>query len=360
MRKARTVYVKDIPLGDDNPVVIQSMCISRLEDTPALIDEINRLENAGAQIVRFAVRNMNEARLIPDVVRSTKAALCADIHFDHRLALEAIMGGVHKIRLNPGNIGSENKVAEVVAAAKEHRVPIRIGVNSGSIDRTRFREITAEAMVESAMEHVRILEALDFHDIVISLKSSDTKLTVESNRLMAEHCEYPLHLGLTEAGFGLSAVVKSAVAIGSLLLDGIGSTIRVSLTGDPGEEIDAARRILAGAGCIDSGFNIISCPTCGRTDRNIDLRSIAETVEKALSEKFSKRLANKKRLVTVAIMGCEVNGPGEASDADIGIAGSGKGSFLFFSKGVKIRKIQENEIEKVLAAAIDEILLEES
>ncbi len=359
MKNSRTVYIKDIPIGGDNPVIVQSMCTGRVEDTERLISEIETLHNCGADIVRFAVRNMKEARLVRRVVDKTSAALVADIHFDYRLAVESIKNGVHKVRINPGNIGSMQKTEEVVRAAKDHAVPIRIGVNGGSLDRAKYPETTPRAMVDSAAEHIHILEKLDFYDTVISLKSSDPRITVESNRLMAKTYDYPLHLGLTEAGFGLSGIIKSSVALGTLLLEGIGGTIRVSLTGDPREEIDAAYRILAAAGRKGYGIDIIACPTCGRTDRAVDLRDTAARAEKLLAKHFEERLHKAGATVTVAVMGCEVNGPGEASHADAGLAGAGNGSsFQLFSKGRIIRKVSGEDAVNALVNEVDRILTE--
>ncbi|MFW5808394.1 MAG: flavodoxin-dependent (E)-4-hydroxy-3-methylbut-2-enyl-diphosphate synthase [Spirochaetota bacterium] len=358
MTATRTVYVRDIPIGGHNPVVVQSMCAERLENTKAIISEIETLAEAGARIVRFAVRNMHEARLIPEVVRHTTPALCADIHFDHRLALEAIKGGVHKVRINPGNIGSLEKTKEVVRAAREHSIPIRIGVNGGSLDRIKYPKPNPQALVDSALYHVEILEDLDFTDIVISLKSSDVHTTVLANRLMVKRRNYPLHLGVTEAGFGLSAVIKSSIAIGSLLVDGIGSTIRVSMTGNSVDEIDAAYRILGAVGLAGHGINMISCPTCGRTDRSVDLASLAGDVEELLMKRFGERLASGGIVITVAVMGCEVNGPGEACDADIGIAGAGKSTFLLFKKGQSLGRVAGESVLESLSALMDDILSE--
>jgi (E)-4-hydroxy-3-methylbut-2-enyl-diphosphate synthase len=309
--ESKTVYVKNLPLGGGNPILVQSMCTERLENTSALITEINRLDERGARIVRFAVRNIKEARLIDKVVNKTRAALCADIHFDHRLALEAINRGIHKIRLNPGNIQKKLHVKEVVHTAQAHNVPIRIGVNGGSIDKTKYPGNMAEAMVKSAIDHILILEDLDFTEIVVSLKSSDIKTTIEANRLFSQKHPYPIHLGVTEAGFGTAGIIKSSIALGTLLLDGIGNTIRVSLTGDPKEEIDAAYKILASCDKLEFGINIISCPTCGRTDPTVDLREIAEQVESTLIKKYSSRIKANKQVLQIAVMGCEVNGPGK-------------------------------------------------
>ncbi|TCO79906.1 flavodoxin-dependent (E)-4-hydroxy-3-methylbut-2-enyl-diphosphate synthase [Marinisporobacter balticus] len=343
-KKTKVVSCGHIKIGGNFPISIQSMTNTDTRDVFATIEQMKRLEEAGCEIARVAVLDLEAADAIKALKAKTNMPIVADIHFDYRLALKCIENGVDKLRLNPGNIGELDRVKKVVIAAKERNIPIRIGVNAGSIDKkmvTKYGRVTPEAMVESALEHVNILENLSFEDIVISLKSSDIKLTLESYRLISERVDYPLHIGITEAGTIKSGTIKSSIGVGALLLDGIGDTLRISLTGDPVEEVKLGREILKLVGLRDFGIKIISCPTCGRCQ--IDLISIANKIEKKL-EKINKPL-------TVAIMGCAVNGPGEAKDADIGIAG-GKSSALLFKKGKIIKRIEEDKIEQVL---LDEI-----
>lgn len=344
-KKTKVVSCGDIKIGGDFPISVQSMTNTDTRDVLSTIEQIKRLEEAGCEIVRVAVLDLEAADAIKKLKSKTRLPIVADIHFDYRLALQCIENGVDKLRLNPGNIGDRDRVKKVVMAAKERSIPIRIGVNAGSIDKNiihKYGKVTPQAMVESALEHVAILENLNFEDIVISLKASDIKLTQEAYKLISKRVDYPLHIGITEAGTIKSGTIKSSIGIGALLLDGIGDTLRISLTGDPVEEVKVGREILKLVGCRDFGIKLISCPTCGRCQ--IDLISIANKIEKKL-EKINKPL-------TVAIMGCAVNGPGEAKDADIGIAG-GKSSALLFKKGEIIRKIDEDKIEKVL---LDEIM----
>ncbi|QXM06110.1 flavodoxin-dependent (E)-4-hydroxy-3-methylbut-2-enyl-diphosphate synthase [Crassaminicella indica] len=343
-KKTRTVYCGNVKIGGDAPISIQSMTNTDTRNIDKTVEQINKLEEAGCEIVRVAVPDMQAAQAIKEIRQKIHIPMIADIHFDYRLALEAIKNGVDKLRLNPGNIGDANRVKKVVMLAKERGIPIRIGVNAGSIDQRivrKYGEITPEAMVESALEHVEILQNLNFEDIIISLKASDIKLTVEAYRLISEKVDYPLHIGITEAGTIKSGTVKSCIGIGAMLLDGIGDTLRISLTGDPVDEVKLAKEILKSIGLRNFGIKMVSCPTCGRTQ--IDLISLANRIESKLS-KIDKPL-------TVAIMGCAVNGPGEAKDADIGIAG-GKGSALLFKKGEIIRKVKEENIEAVLLEEI--------
>ncbi len=343
-RKTKMVRVGNIEIGGQAPIVVQSMTNTDTRDVAATVRQVIELEQAGCDVVRLAVPDMEAARAIGDIKKETNVPLVADIHFDHRLALECIARGIDKIRINPGNIGSGSKVKEVAMQAKQRRVPIRIGVNSGSIEKdllAQYGSPTAEAMVESALRHVALLEEHDFTDIVISLKASDVPRTVEAYRLAAQRLEYPLHLGVTEAGTLWSGTIKSAIGIGALLLDGIGDTIRVSLTGDPVEEAKVGIQILKSLGLRRSGIELISCPTCGRC--RIDLIGIANRVE--------QRLQNCGKNIKVAVMGCAVNGPGEAREADIGIAG-GNGVGLIFRKGEIIKKVPE---EQLVDELIDEI-----
>ena len=348
VRQSRKVIVGDIPIGGGSPITVQSMTNTDTRDVKATVDQTHRLERAGCEIVRVAVPDMEAAQALGQIRRSISIPLVADIHFDYTLALKAIEVGVDKLRINPGNIGGEKKVKAVVKAAKERGIPIRVGVNSGSLERDilrRYGHPTPEAMVESAMRHVRLLEELDFHDIVISLKASDVRTTVEAYKLIAERCDYPLHLGVTEAGTFLSGTVKSAIGIGALLLEGIGDTIRVSLTADPTEEVRVGYEILRSLGLRSRGPNFISCPTCGRCE--IDLISIAEEVQ--------RRLSHVDKPLTIAIMGCVVNGPGEAREADIGLAG-GRGKGVIFKKGRPVKTVPEDQLVDELVHEVERMI----
>lgn len=346
-KKTRSVQCGNLKIGGDARISIQSMTNTDTRDVQATVNQILRLEEAGCEIVRIAILDEEAANAIKRIKSQIHIPLVADIHFDYRLALLAIENGIDKLRLNPGNIGDIDRVRKVVEQAKSRNIPIRIGVNAGSIDNkifNKYGEINADALVESAMEHIQILEHLDFQDIVISLKASDIRLTVEAYRLLSQKVNYPLHIGITEAGTLWSGTVKSSIGIGSLLLDGLGDTIRVSLTGDPVEEIKVAKEILKSLRLRSFGVNLISCPTCGRCQ--IDLIQLANRIE--------EKLKQVDKPITVAIMGCAVNGPGEAREADIGIAG-GKSSALLFKKGEIIRKLSEDEIERVLLEEIDKL-----
>ncbi|CAB3392442.1 flavodoxin-dependent (E)-4-hydroxy-3-methylbut-2-enyl-diphosphate synthase [Kyrpidia spormannii] len=343
----RPVRVRDVQIGGSDRVVIQSMTTTDTRDVQGTLDQIRRLEEAGCQIVRLAVPDMRAAEALGEIRKGTDMPLVADIHFDWRLALTAIRNGVDKVRINPGNIGSADKVREVVRAAKERGIPIRIGVNSGSVERhllEKYGYPCAEAMVESALGHVRILEEHGFYDIVISLKSTDVPTAIRAYEMMAERVEYPLHVGITEAGTVFAGSIKSAVGIGAILAKGIGDTLRVSLTGDPVEEVRVAKEILKSLEIAADSPVIVSCPTCGRCA--IDLIGIANRVE--------REIADLKVPLKVAVMGCAVNGPGEAREADIGIAG-GRGEGLLFKKGEVVRKVSEDQIVDVLLAEIREM-----
>lgn len=333
------VHVKHIAIGGGAPVSIQSMTNTPTEDVEATLAQIDKLAACGCDIVRVAVPTHNAALALREIVQRSVLPIVADIHFDYRLALESIEAGVHKLRLNPGNIGGRDRVQAVVSAAKERGIPIRVGVNSGSLPKDILIKYgrSPQGMVEAALSHIRILEEMDFHDIVISLKASDVPLTVEAYRLMASQAPYPLHVGITEAGTIRSGTIKSAVGIGAILSLGIGDTIRVSLTGDPVNEVLLAKEILRDLGLASGGVEIISCPTCGRCQ--IDLAPVAEAVE--------ERLGNLDVPLKIAVMGCAVNGPGEAREADIGIAG-GKGRALLFRKGEIIRQIPEDKLVDAL------------
>lgn len=338
-RITRQVNVGDLPLGGGAPILIQSMTNTDTRDTAATVDQIKQLEEAGCEIIRLAVVDQEAALALGKIRTQTALPLVADIHFDHRLALSAIKSGVSKLRINPGNIGSHNKVREVANAAKEQGIPIRIGVNSGSLSKTAVAKYgrTAKAMVESALEHIAILESLNFNDIVISLKATDIPLTLEAYQLMAEKVDYPLHLGITEAGTHWFGTIKSAAGLGAILAQGIGDTIRISLTGDPVEEVKVGWALLKSLSLRERGPVFISCPTCGRTE--IPLTEIAAEVE--------EKLAHLTKPLTIAIMGCPVNGPGEAREADLGIAG-GQGVGLIFRKGEIIRRVAEDELVEAL------------
>lgn len=347
-KKTRRIYIGSIAIGDGAPISVQSMTNTKTTDTAATVAQIRALTAAGCDIVRLAVPDMDAAKNLGNIIREVDVPLVADIHFDYKLAIEAIRQGVAALRLNPGNIGGEEKVRAVVKEAKAHAIPIRIGVNAGSLDKKlleKYGKVTAEALVESAMEHVRILEALDFHDMKISLKAHDVPLTLEAYRLMSESVDYPLHLGITEAGTANTGIIKSAVGIGALLAEGIGDTIRISLTGDPVVEVRVANEILKSLGLREYGPTLVACPTCGRT--SIDLPAIAAKVE--------EKLAGIREPIQVAVMGCVVNGPGEARTADVGIAG-GKGEGLVFRKGEVLRKVPEEDLVEELFKEIDEIL----
>jgi len=343
-RITRTIRIGEVDIGGGAPISIQSMLTTRTADTAASLAQIMALHQTGCEIVRIAIADSQDAKAVEDLKTHSPLPLVADIHFDHTLALAAIAGGIDALRINPGNIGSEAKVREIVAAARERLIPIRIGVNSGSIhpDMLRKHGLSAEAMVESALMHVHILEKLSYHEIEISVKASHLALTLDSYRLLSQSCDYPLHLGLTEAGTEFGGTIKSSIALGILLSEGIGDTIRISLTADPTREIVVAKAILKTLG-LRRGLDIISCPTCGRT--RVNLVALTYQVEDAL-----RHLEDVP--ITVAVMGCEVNGPGEARAADFGIAG-GKGEGLLFVKGEVIAKYPESVLVQELIKLIE-------
>ncbi|MCL6625302.1 flavodoxin-dependent (E)-4-hydroxy-3-methylbut-2-enyl-diphosphate synthase [Alicyclobacillus shizuokensis] len=344
-QQTRTVRVGDVSIGGRDQVVIQSMTTTKTADVEATVREILRLEEAGCQVVRVTVNNREAAAAIPEIKRRIHIPLVADIHFDYRLALEAIRGGVDKVRINPGNIGGRERVEAVVKACKERGIPIRIGVNAGSLEHhilDKYGYPTAQGMLESALHHIRILEELDFHDIVVSMKASDVQLAIEAYRLAAETFDYPLHLGITESGTLYSGTIKSAAGLGTLLSMGIGNTIRVSLSADPVEEVKVARELLKTFHLISNAPTLVSCPTCGRID--IDLIAVANEVEDYLQHIQAP--------IKVSVLGCAVNGPGEAREADIGIAG-GRGEGLLFRKGKVVRKVPEAELVAELKREID-------
>lgn len=342
--ETRQVKIKDVVIGGGSPIAIQSMTNTKTQDVDATVNQILALEEAGCDIVRVAVPHEEAAKAIEKIIPRIHIPLVADIHFDYRLALMAIENGINKLRINPGNIGNEERVKAVVEKAKAYHIPIRIGVNSGSISKQNIQKyggVNADAIVESASEHIRILEALDFNDIVVSLKASNVPLALDCYTTFAEKYNYPLHVGITEAGTLYKGTIKSAAGLGAILSRGIGDTVRVSLSDNPVKEIECAQNVLQSLGLGQYGVEIISCPTCGRTE--VGLIELANRVEEAT------KTLNKN--IKIAVMGCVVNGPGEAREADIGIAG-GKGEGLIFKKGEIIKKVKEDEL---FAAFMDEL-----
>lgn len=349
-RKTRQLNIGGVKVGGDAPVTVQSMTNTNTSDIAATVAQINALVEAGCEIARVAVPDMDSANAVGEIKKAISIPLVADIHFDWRLAIACLDGGVDCLRINPGNIGDEDRIRQVVKGAAAQGVPIRIGVNAGSLEKdilARYGHPTPEALVESAMRHISILEEMDFRDIKVSLKASSVPLTVKSYRLLAEQVDYPFHIGITEAGTLFSGTIKSAAGLGILLSEGIGDTMRVSLTGDPVDEVRAGWEILKALELRKRGVTIISCPTCGRLKFN----SIA------IAREIEARLANVKDSVKIAIMGCVVNGPGEAMEADIGIAG-GDGAGMLYIKGVQVRKVKEAEIVKTVLEEVDRILAE--
>lgn len=344
-RNTKTVYVGKVPVGGGHPVTVQSMLNVPAADVAGNVEQARRLEQAGVDILRVAVPDAQAVRLIDALKQAVGVPIVADIHFDYRLALECAAAGVDKIRINPGNIGGEDRVKAVADACRSRNIPIRIGVNAGSLEKeilAKYGHPTAEAMRDSALYHASLLEKFDFTDIVLSIKSSDVPTMVRAYQLTAAACDYPLHVGVTEAGTERMGLIKSAAGIGALLLQGIGDTIRVSLTADPVREVAAGEDILRGIGLRTGSAMLVSCPTCGRT--SIDLIGIAGQVE--------ERLRGVRKPITVAVMGCIVNGPGEAREADIGIAG-GKGKAVIFKKGEVVRTVEESAIVDELMKEID-------
>jgi len=346
MKETRSIQVGSVLMGGGNPVSVQSMTNTDTRNVQATIDQIKRIEEMGCEIVRVAVPDLKAAKAVGLIKRGISIPLVADIHFNHKLALEVIRQGVDKVRINPGNIGGEEKVRSVVAACQERGVPIRIGVNAGSIEKDLLHKYgpVPEAAVESCLRHVLILEKLNFHNIALSIKFSDVPQMVEAYRMLAEKTSYPLHLGVTHAGTPFMGGIKNAIGIGILLHEGIGATLRVSLTGPPEEEIRVGLAILKACGLRKGGLDLVSCPTCGRTE--IDLVGLANKVEIALAK------INKP--IKVAVMGCAVNGPGEAREADIGVAG-GRGRGVIFAKGKIIRTVKEEDILPALLEEIDKL-----
>ena len=346
-RNAKTVRCGTVMIGGTAPVSVQSMLNVPAEDVKGNVEQARRLASAGCEILRVAIPDAESVRLIPAIKEAVNVPLVADIHFDYRLALESVEAGIDKIRINPGNIGDDAHVREVANACRRHGVPIRIGVNAGSLEKdilAKYGHPTPEALCESALYHASLLEKAEFDDILLSLKSSDVQTMHDAYALVAQRCDYPLHLGVTEAGTPRMGLMKSAAGIGGLLLEGIGDTIRVSLTADPVEEVRAAHDLLKALGLRRGGARLVSCPTCGRTQ--VALIETAAEVE--------KRLEAVDKDITVAVMGCIVNGPGEAREADIGMAG-GKGKFAIFKKGTVVRTVDENEAVEALMQEIEQL-----
>ncbi len=341
----RKIQIGNKVIGGGNPILIQSMTNTRTEDTAATIAQIHRLEKSGCEIIRCTVSTMEAAQAIKEIKKEITIPLVADIHFDYKMAIAAMENGADKIRINPGNIGGEDKVAAVVNAAKERNIPIRVGVNGGSLEKElveKYHGVTAQGLVESALDKVHMIEKQGYENIVISIKSSDVLMCVEAHEMLAERTDYPLHVGITESGTVISGNIKSSVGLALILSKGIGDTIRVSLTGDPAEEIKSAKLILRTLGLRKGGIEVVSCPTCGRT--KIDLIGLANQVE-AMVEQFPLD-------IKVAVMGCAVNGPGEAKEADIGIAG-GIGEGLLIKKGEIIKKVPEGELLSALKEELE-------
>lgn len=342
----KVIHIGDKVIGGGNPILIQSMTNTKTEDVNATVSQINRLCEAGCDIVRSTVPNEEAAKAIKEIKKQISIPLVADIHFDYRMAIMAMENGADKIRINPGNIGGKDRLIEVVKVAKERNIPIRVGVNGGSLEKEiveKYHRVTAEGLVESALDKVHMIEDAGYDNIVVSIKSSDVLMSIDAHKLLAPKCVYPLHIGITEAGTAYSGNIKSAIGLGILLYEGIGDTMRVSLSSDPVDEVVSAKRILKTMGLRKGGIEVVSCPTCGRT--NIDLISLANSVE-AMCASYDNLD------IKVAVMGCIVNGPGEAKEADIGIAG-GKGEGLLIKKGEIIRKIPESEFVSTLKEELD-------
>jgi (E)-4-hydroxy-3-methylbut-2-enyl-diphosphate synthase len=343
----RKVIVGNVPIGGDSPITVQTMTKTKTSDIIATVAQIQRCYESGADIVRLTVNDKEAAEALPEIVKQSPLPLVADIHFNHIFALKAIEAGISKIRINPGNIGSKDRIRQVLQKAKERIIPIRIGVNSGSLEKDILEKHgypTAEALFESAMRHIEIATDFGFDDLIISVKSSCVPLMIDAYRLISERTDIPIHLGVTEAGTFKSGTVKSSIGIGTLLSEGIGDTIRVSLTDEPELEVEIGKEILRSLGLKQSGIEIISCPTCGRVE--VDLVSIVNNLEKAVK--------NINKNISIAVLGCAVNGPGEASEADIGIA-AGKGEAILFRKGEIIKKVAESEIVDAILEEIDKI-----
>lgn len=344
-KKVKTVKIGNVLIGGNNPISIQSMTNTDTRNIKETVNQIKSLEDAGVDIVRLAVLDMDAAKAIKEIKKQTRVPLIADIHFDYRLALESMKSGIDSLRLNPGNIKDKEKVKEVIKEAKERNLTIRVGVNGGSLDRSIYKEVTPKNMVKSAADHIKLMEDLDFTNIKVSLKSSDIKTTIKANTLFREKFDYPIHLGVTEAGTLRSSLIKSTSALSYLIMQGIGDTIRYSITGDPVEEVMAGKMLLKFLGIRNEpSIEIISCPTCGRCQVNVE--EVASFIE--------KHVQNIKKNITIAIMGCVVNGPGEARHADFGVAGTGDGNFIFFEKENEPIKVAKDNIINFLTKKIEE------
>ena len=346
------VKIGDVRIGGENPIAIQSMCNTKTQDVKATVAQIHALENEGCEIVRCAVPDMEAARALSEIRREIRIPLVADIHFDWRLAVAACENGADKIRINPGNIGGREKLSEVVKACRERGIPIRVGVNSGSLEKAFLEKhgghVTAEGLVESALDKVRMIEDMDYGNLVISIKSSNVLMCIKAHELLKDRTDHPVHVGITEAGTLLGGTIKSSIGTGIILYEGIGDTIRVSLTGDVLDEVRVAKEILRNLGLRKSGIEVVSCPTCGRTE--IDLIGLAEEVNRLVREPKYRELS-----IKVACMGCVVNGPGEAREADLGICG-GKGEGLIIKKGEILKKVPEKELLEAFRAELDSFL----
>lgn len=352
-RKTRRVWVGNVPVGGNAPISVQTMTKTKTADVEATVAQILRCQEAGADIVRVTVNDWEAAEAIREIVRRVTIPIVADIHFNHIFALKAIEAGVAKVRINPGNIGSRDRIRQVLTAAKERGIPIRIGVNSGSLEKDvleKYGYPTPEALVESALRHVEIAQDFGFDDIIISVKSTDVRLMIEAYRMLADRVDFPLHLGVTEAGLPGTGIIKSAVGIGTLLAEGIGDTIRVSLTDEPEREVEVGKEILRSLGLAQRSVEIIACPTCGRIE--VDLFRISRELEDAI------RRAGIRKPVKIALLGCVVNGPGEASEADIGIA-AGKGVAILYRKGEVVRRVREEEIVSAILEELERFQPEE-
>lgn len=356
-KNTRKVMCRNIPIGGGSPISVQSMTNTDTRDVDSTLEQIKRLQEAGCQIIRLAVPDMEAAEAFGKIRKKTDMPLVADIHFDYRLAVAAIEKGADKVRINPGNIGSEERVRAVIDAAREHRIPVRIGVNSGSVERdilARYGGPCAEGLVESAVRKIELVESMDFDDIVVSVKASDVVMNYQAYMLITQKTDHPLHIGVTESGDAKRGTIKSAAGLGALLLNGVGDTLRVSLTGDPVAEIPVARELLKCTGDLDAGINLVSCPTCSRC--HTDMPSITERLMKKVEVLEAEMIQKNLPGIDLAVMGCAVNGPGEASHADIGVAcGDGKG--VIFKKGKIIDTVKEAEIETRLLEELKQMIM---
>ena len=355
-KKTKQIKIGNLYLGGENPLLIQSMTSLPIDDFRETIKQIKALAKEGSDLVRLAVKDLDSISFLKKIIKGVQVPIIADIHFNHKIALESIKAGVNKIRINPGNISNRAKIKEIIKAAKDYQVPIRIGVNAGSINRKRYKILNPENLVAATLDQVKFFEDNDFSALVLSIKSSDLQQNILANRLLAQKTNYPLHIGLTEAGFGDFCLIASSIFLGHLLLNGIGDTIRISMTGDPIQEVRAARKVLEALEIRKPLLKVISCPTCGRKDPSFNLLKLAQRIERQVLQKFSSSLQKKQRSIKIAIMGCEVNGPGEAKEADLGVAGGQNNTFFIFSAGQKLRKVSADEVELALLNEIEKII----